>query len=430
MTDVFYSINTFGTGDLKVASNITITSGVAVLSVAQTGNIGVGCSIEYNSLTVYISAVNSSTNFDVITATGGTPSNQTSTAVTSIHHEYASRAAFLAGFTDANHLNTTDLVTNTFTAYGPCYSDQVDQTADTTELDTPGTLTTSSTYFVRFYTPNSAEECISDEVGNGFYQRHDGKWNATAYRVEFVDRFQKGDVDDDNIQLIGFQEHGFSTATGSGSTIYELTGAGFVNDSCIVRGGVNGSFITTRWVHVSDAAASFYSVNSIYYDCTVGGVEDSFNASTINLYNSVFTGCLSDCLERNSSTFIVINCANFDNTDDFDGAFTSLNYNASDDGDGSNPVAPSGGDWDNEFTDYTNRDFSILDTGNLYLGSEVTNADDNLVPSVDIIGTDRNTGVGTQTSIGAHEFVSAGTTRPLPQRVLSGCFSGPLGGPL
>ena len=51
---VFYSLSPFGTGDIKVAANIVIASGVASLSAAQTGNIGVGTEIEYNSLHAYI----------------------------------------------------------------------------------------------------------------------------------------------------------------------------------------------------------------------------------------------------------------------------------------------------------------------------------------------------------------------------------------
>lgn len=50
-----YSLSPYGTGDIKTGSpTITITSGVGVLSVAQAGNIGVGCCIEFDSPTVYV----------------------------------------------------------------------------------------------------------------------------------------------------------------------------------------------------------------------------------------------------------------------------------------------------------------------------------------------------------------------------------------
>jgi hypothetical protein len=55
---VFYSISPYGTGDIKTGSpTITISSGVATLSVEQTGNIGVGCEIDFDPNTntiVYI----------------------------------------------------------------------------------------------------------------------------------------------------------------------------------------------------------------------------------------------------------------------------------------------------------------------------------------------------------------------------------------
>lgn len=52
---VFYSVCPYGTGTIETGSGtIAITSGVATLSVAQTGNIGAGVEIEYNSLVCYI----------------------------------------------------------------------------------------------------------------------------------------------------------------------------------------------------------------------------------------------------------------------------------------------------------------------------------------------------------------------------------------
>jgi len=52
---VFYSVCPYGTGTIETgAGTIEITSGVATLSVAQTGNIGAGVCIEYNSLECWI----------------------------------------------------------------------------------------------------------------------------------------------------------------------------------------------------------------------------------------------------------------------------------------------------------------------------------------------------------------------------------------
>jgi hypothetical protein len=130
--------------------------------------------------------------------------------------------------------------------------------------------------------------------------------------------------------------------------------------------------------------------------------------TTAYIYNCTVTGYNGDGIEDDGGTWYVKNCAVFDGLDDFDGPFSgAIDYCASDDGNGTNPVSPSGGSWNNEFTDYSNGDFTIKDTSaNIYLGSEITQADDAEVPSDDIIGTARNTGVGEQVCIGAYEYVS------------------------
>ncbi len=120
MASAYYAIcpGTGGTSDKKTGSpTITISGGVATLSVAQTGNIGQGFRITYDTSKVcFISKVNSSTSFDVVTATGGTPSNEASAVVVnSIAADYASLSAAEAGASDANHLNTSDLPTGPFT---------------------------------------------------------------------------------------------------------------------------------------------------------------------------------------------------------------------------------------------------------------------------------------------------------------------------
>lgn len=54
---VFYSLSLYGTGDIKTGSpTLTISSGVATLTVEQTNNIGVGCCIDFdpNNTLIYI----------------------------------------------------------------------------------------------------------------------------------------------------------------------------------------------------------------------------------------------------------------------------------------------------------------------------------------------------------------------------------------
>ena len=102
MPSAYYAVcpGTGGTSDKKTGSpTITIASGVATLSVAQTGNIGQGFRITYDTSKVcFISKVNSSTSFGVVTATGGTPSDEASAVtVHSIAADYASLSAAETG---------------------------------------------------------------------------------------------------------------------------------------------------------------------------------------------------------------------------------------------------------------------------------------------------------------------------------------------
>jgi hypothetical protein len=95
--------------------------------------------------------------------------------------------------------------------------------------------------------------------------------------------------------------------------------------------------------------------DGIYYRQTGGGTAD--------IYNSVIYNFTDDGLENVGSTMNATNCAVFTNGTDFAGTITVIRC-ASDDGDGSNPVSPYGSDWDNEFVDSANGDFTIVDSGN------------------------------------------------------------------
>lgn len=135
------------------------------------------------------------------------------------------------------------------------------------------------------------------------------------------------------------------------------------------------------------------------------GVRINDSDSTANVVNSTIHNCYTGCAES-AGTLNVLNSIVFDCSDDFNITNGSINYCASDDGDGTNAISPSGSDWANELPDYATDDFTIDNGGNCYLGSEITNADDGNVPTIDIAGNARNTGAGEQTSVGAHEYVS------------------------
>ena len=125
--------------------------------------------------------------------------------------------------------------------------------------------------------------------------------------------------------------------------------------------------------------------------------------STSDVYNCLVTGVSTSNAISDAATathdLTVVNCISFNNLDDFEINQGSVNYCASDDGDGTNSVAPSGSDWDNELTDYANGDYRILSTGNLYQAGE-SQTNDSDVPSDDIAGNARVDG---SESIGAFE---------------------------
>ncbi len=112
--DVYYSVGT-NTADLKTgAPTISITSGTATLSLAQTGNIGVGDEIDYDTgnTIAYIKSVISPTQFVVHTATGGVSGDVTPVTVNAIRRAFNTIANAVANSSDGSHLTTTSQTTS------------------------------------------------------------------------------------------------------------------------------------------------------------------------------------------------------------------------------------------------------------------------------------------------------------------------------
>jgi hypothetical protein len=113
-------------------------------------------------------------------------------------------------------------------------------------------------------------------------------------------------------------------------------------------------------------------------------------------------------------SLVIKNSAIFNCDDDYienGGAPASVtfDYCATDDGEGTNSVSPSGGSWTNEFSDPGNGDFTLLNTGNLY-GAGVGPGTDASVPAADIDGDSRS---GSTCDIGVDEYVAASGTDEL-----------------
>ncbi|MCP4649581.1 MAG: hypothetical protein GY853_05820 [PVC group bacterium] len=157
-----------------------------------------------------------------------------------------------------------------------------------------------------------------------------------------------------------------------------------------------------------------------------GGQHSLFvNTGTVYFYHSIITDSDDDAIETQGNSVTVINCAVFNNDDDFQDAFTLVSYCASDDGDGSNAIDISPGteatDWAAAFTDYSNGDFSVKDTNSvLYnagddLSSEFTDLTGDSDPlATDILGNTRTTD-----DVGAYAYVVSGGTVDLEGIALS-----------
>lgn len=174
-TQMYFSCGD-STADLKTGSpTVTISGTTATFSTAQTGNIGVGDEVTYDtSNKCYIVGKTSTTVWTVRSATGGTPTSGTGVTVNSIKHAFASLNAALAGWHGASYFNSTDLVTKDTVMHIACYRDSAD---DTTAVGDTTAVTTDSTRYLRIFTPtDTATQCNAS-------QRHRGKVDTSRYRI-------------------------------------------------------------------------------------------------------------------------------------------------------------------------------------------------------------------------------------------------------
>jgi len=487
---VFYSVSPYGTGTLETGSgSITVTNGVATLSVEQTGNIGVGdCilyamakswiapnriaftsggttelltgtkivggtsgatgiirAIEVNSGTwgagtaagwIYFESTtgtwnsseqinrtkptsstniattngslegnigNGNTKFVVKTATGGTPSDQTVTAVTEVRHEWASLADFESFFTNSDHINNTSLVAADVVVHACCYYDHDDQTADGSNHMYWTTNTTDSTRYLAAYTPVGGSESINN-------QRHSGKWNTNKYHMIQNSYGYTFSIRGHTARFEGLQIYDYY---GTGERAITVSSSGvdtFYVDACIIRTNIGNGIDV-------DYGTCVCRNTIIYCGTTQDGGSEAIHLQgsgvAANVYNCVIYN-YNDGLElSNTGTFTVRNCAVFNNADDFD-IVHDVEFCASDDGNGTDEVHWLNGatDWGNVFVDYSAaipdfdlNDFSgtgaIIDQGTPLFSAGLWR---------DIVGTER----GSSWDIGAFEYVSAGPSVSIP----------------
>lgn len=136
-------------------------------------------------------------------------------------------------------------------------------------------------------------------------------------------------------------------------------------DQCYAKAGTDS--VCTCY-SFADAEQTFYIRSSIGV-ATSTGRSNYHVANTGYIYNCDFTGGAAGFRSGTSGTYTVANCVVFGTTDDFvigAGSTVTIDYCASDDGDGTHAIAPSGGNWANEIPNYATGNWTPANTGNIY----------------------------------------------------------------
>lgn len=151
--------------------------------------------------------------------------------------------------------------------------------------------------------------------------------------------------------------------------------------NCVVSGFTNNlAGYRSYGIRSYGTAAATQVVN--FYNCTSHGNYGGFYRS------------------GTQETTRCINCISGNNTDDFIGAFDTIDYCCSDDGDGSHAQGPLSGNWVNELTNAAGWDFSLIEGGNCIENG--TDAPGGALYTNDILGITRSS----PWDIGAFEYGS------------------------
>ncbi len=260
-TPVYYSVGQTTDNLMTGTPTVTIASGTATFSTAQTGNIGVGDRITFGaaSTTVYISGKIDTSNWDVVTATGTIPTNVTSETVGSITREYTSLSAAEAGAGDSSHIGTTSLVSADIQLNLALY---YDTGPDTVAVTIDGWETSSTTY-IKIYTPNNT----ATEANQN--QRHDGVWDDGKWRMELSGSALN--VYDWYVNLDGIQIKNSGSGWGGQRVIFTRSGT---------RMNIKNSIIVTDYIYSGTAMSAAIEIeydNLGYFDTDEGSYLFAYN---------------------------------------------------------------------------------------------------------------------------------------------------------
>lgn len=225
--------------------------------------------------------------------------------------------------------------------------------------------------------------------------------DTAKYRIEVTEPSDPNALIKTSVNYLRFDGIQFilNYTTGTGDFMLRFFSIGVSNDVRVMNCYFKGPDLNASHGVLGDVEAN---LNLTIENCILTGVSYGyrFGSGTNYLYHCVAYNC--DYAVTIDAGLTATNCASFGNSDsDFPSSGATINYCASDDGDGTNAVAASGSDWANEFSDPANGDFTLLNTGNLYqAGTTIAGG-----PSTDINGDSW----ASPPSIGADEY---GTSAP------------------
>jgi hypothetical protein len=245
--------------------------------------------------------------------------------------------------------------------------------------------------------------------------RHTGTYpSGNKYRIE-VSNGSGIAIRDANIEIIGIAIRATDTGNSNTRGVLITTGSvGIKIDKCFIEGICSGTG-TGYGIYAYASTATIHVTNTVVRGWN-SGTDQHYAAlylysGTPYIYNCTFTKSYRGISSYNAGTHTIKNCIFFNNIDDIytSGATQVIDYCASDDLDGTNPVDISPGateadDWAACFTDYANGDFSLKSTS-VCIGAGVDDPGSGLY-SDDILGNARTS----PWDIGAFEYVAGGSS--------------------
>ncbi|MCK4823456.1 hypothetical protein KA005_47330, partial [bacterium] len=252
----------------------------------------------------------------------------------------------------------TDLVTDT--DWHHVYVRSSSNTADTTTTQITGWTTGVANYIL-------IEAASTDRAEKGSY-------NTSKYRLE-VSGANALDIRENYVRIDGIQIQLTASSVSSISALL-ITGQDASNDirifNCRIKGVLSGTSADVFGVYSSSTL-----VNLLMWNDITSGFVNGANLTigvyarhaSFSIYNSIlYENNVGIRIRDNNGT--LINLASFNNTDDVldSAAGSTIDYCATDDGDGTNSISPLGASWTNEYSDPPNGDFTLLNSGNCYQG--------------------------------------------------------------